>query len=111
MGFDVRILLTGGCAAPALNALLAALWPHAAMHLAAQSHVDCSINGPAVFVQTSVVGTYSILTATRQYWQGLNRQDRAEPGIKWPITERDAIISQNDLQASLFSQAKGWFYA
>jgi dTDP-glucose 4,6-dehydratase len=47
------------------------------MHLAAESHVDRSIDGPAAFVETNVVGTYTLLEAARQYWQGLG-EARAE---------------------------------
>jgi len=43
------------------------------MHLAAESHVDRSIDGPAAFVQTNIVGTYTMLEAARQYWQELDR--------------------------------------
>ncbi|MCP1212470.1 dTDP-glucose 4,6-dehydratase [Acetobacter okinawensis] len=56
---------------PALNALFATFRPDAVMHLAAESHVDRSIDGPDVFVQTNVVGTYSMLEAARRYWQTL----------------------------------------
>ena len=45
--------------------------PDAVMHLAAESHVDRSIDGPAAFVQTNIVGTYTLLEAARQYWKGL----------------------------------------
>ena len=45
--------------------------PDAVMHLAAESHVDRSIDGPADFVQTNMVGTYTLLEAARAYWQGL----------------------------------------
>ncbi len=45
--------------------------PDAVMHLAAESHVDRSIDGPAAFVQTNVVGTYTLLEAARRYWSGL----------------------------------------
>jgi len=48
------------------------LKPDAIMHLAAESHVDRSITGPADFVQTNVVGTYSLLEAARQYWNTLS---------------------------------------
>lgn len=48
--------------------------PDAVMHLAAESHVDRSIDGPGVFVQTNVVGTYALLEAARKYWQGLPRE-------------------------------------
>jgi dTDP-glucose 4,6-dehydratase len=42
--------------------------PDAVMHLAAESHVDRSIDGPAEFIETNIVGTYQLLEATRQYW-------------------------------------------
>ena len=42
--------------------------PNFIMHLAAESHVDRSIDGPAVFVGTNIVGTYTLLEATRIYW-------------------------------------------
>ena len=45
--------------------------PDAVMHLAAESHVDRSITGPAEFIQTNIVGTYTLLEATRAYWDGL----------------------------------------
>ena len=41
------------------------------MHLAAESHVDRSIDGPAAFVETNVVGTFRLLNATLDYWRGL----------------------------------------
>lgn len=46
--------------------------PDAIMHLAAESHVDRSIDGPAVFIETNVVGTYTLLEVARSYWQSLN---------------------------------------
>ena len=45
--------------------------PDAVMHLAAESHVDRSIDGPAEFIETNIVGTYTLLEATRQYWNKL----------------------------------------
>jgi dTDP-glucose 4,6-dehydratase len=55
----------------AVSAALAQFQPDAIMHLAAESHVDRSIDGPAAFIQTNIVGTYSLLEATRAYWSGL----------------------------------------
>lgn len=46
--------------------------PDAVIHLAAESHVDRSIDGPAAFVDTNVVGTYTLLETARGYWQGLS---------------------------------------
>jgi dTDP-glucose 4,6-dehydratase len=45
--------------------------PDAVMHLAAESHVDRSISGPAEFIQTNIVGTYTLLEAAREYWNSL----------------------------------------
>lgn len=45
--------------------------PDAVMHLAAESHVDRSIDGPATFIETNIVGTYNMLEAARSYWAGL----------------------------------------
>ncbi len=46
--------------------------PDAVMHLAAESHVDRSIDGPAEFIQTNIVGTYTLLEVARAYWNGLD---------------------------------------
>jgi dTDP-glucose 4,6-dehydratase len=48
--------------------------PDAVMHLAAESHVDRSISGPAAFIQTNIVGTYTLLEAARNYWAGLGAE-------------------------------------
>ncbi|MEN0104980.1 MAG: dTDP-glucose 4,6-dehydratase [Pseudomonas sp.] len=56
---------------PQVRALLDDFQPEAIMHLAAESHVDRSIDGPSAFIQTNIVGTYALLEATRGYWQGL----------------------------------------
>jgi dTDP-glucose 4,6-dehydratase len=45
--------------------------PDIVMHLAAESHVDRSIDGPAAFIETNIVGTYTLLEAARAYWNGL----------------------------------------
>lgn len=50
--------------------------PNAIMHLAAESHVDRSIDGPAVFIQTNIVGTYNVLQAMREYWTTLKDTER-----------------------------------
>ena len=51
--------------------------PDAVMHLAAESHVDRSIDGPAAFIETNIVGTYTLLEVTRQYWQKLEGNKKA----------------------------------
>jgi len=51
--------------------------PDAVMHLAAESHVDRSITGPADFIETNIVGTYMLLEAARAYWNGLDEIRKA----------------------------------
>ncbi|EGR0084681.1 dTDP-glucose 4,6-dehydratase [Vibrio vulnificus] len=51
--------------------------PDAVMHLAAESHVDRSIDGPAAFIETNIVGTYTLLEAARSYWNSLPCERKA----------------------------------
>ncbi|WP_339469303.1 dTDP-glucose 4,6-dehydratase [Pseudomonas capeferrum] len=59
-----------------VNAVLERFQPGAIMHLAAESHVDRSIDGPAAFIQTNIVGTYALLEATRAWWSQLPAEQR-----------------------------------
>jgi dTDP-glucose 4,6-dehydratase len=63
--------------AAAMRAVFAQHRPDAVMHLAAESHVDRSIDGPGDFIHTNVVGTFTLLEAARAYWSGLGEQARA----------------------------------
>lgn len=65
------------CSAASMAELFDKHQPDAVMHLAAESHVDRSIDGPAAFVETNIVGTYILLEAARNYWRNLpdNRKD------------------------------------
>ncbi len=51
--------------------------PDMVMHLAAESHVDRSIDGPAAFIETNVMGTYHLLEAARQYWSSLEEANQS----------------------------------
>ena len=64
------------CDAPAMQQLFERHQPDIVMHLAAESHVDRSIDGPAEFIQTNVVGTAVLLEAARSYWNGLEGERR-----------------------------------
>lgn len=68
-----KVNITDG---PALVELFSTFRPDAVMHLAAESHVDRSIDGPGVFIQTNVVGTYTLLEAARSYWSTLTPEAR-----------------------------------
>lgn len=62
---------------PELARVFAAHQPDRVMHLAAESHVDRSISGPAAFIETNIVGTYCLLEVVRQYLLGLDAQRKA----------------------------------
>jgi dTDP-glucose 4,6-dehydratase len=61
----------------ALRAAFEAHRPRAVLHLAAESHVDRSIDGPDAFIETNVVGTFRLLQAARRHWQALDGDARA----------------------------------
>ncbi|WP_108813446.1 dTDP-glucose 4,6-dehydratase [Loktanella sp. Alg231-35] len=63
------------CDRAAMDRILATHQPDAIMHLAAESHVDRSIDGPGAFIQTNVTGTYTLLEAARQYWDTQGKPD------------------------------------
>jgi dTDP-glucose 4,6-dehydratase len=60
------------CDAAAVEQAVYAFQPDVVMHLAAESHVDRSIDGPAEFIQTNIVGTYTLLEVMRKYWMQLS---------------------------------------
>ena len=65
------------CNGPALRQLFDQYQPQYVMNLAAESHVDRSIDGPAEFIQTNVVGTFTLLQEALRYWRGLDRAAQA----------------------------------
>src|SRR5262252_7779856 len=60
------------CDAAEMRRIFQRYQPDAVMHLAAESHVDRSIDGPAAFIQTNIVGTSIVLQAALEYWRGLD---------------------------------------
>jgi len=78
------------CDAAAIREVLKKHHPDAIIHMAAESHVDRSIDGPAEFIQTNIVGTYTLLDAALAYWRAL---PDSPPGLKpfadIPVPVRD----------------------
>ena len=66
------------CDAEALTQAFLTFQPNLIMHLAAESHVDRSIDGPAEFITTNIVGTYTLLEVARKYWTQLNEQEKQQ---------------------------------
>jgi dTDP-glucose 4,6-dehydratase len=81
------------CDNGAMEDLFVAEQPDVVMHLAAESHVDRSIDGPSDFIDTNIIGTYTLLEAARTYWAAL------------PATRQDAFrfhhISTDEVYGSL----------
>jgi dTDP-glucose 4,6-dehydratase len=64
--------------APRMKDVLASFQPDVVMHLAAESHVDRSIDGPAAFIQTNIIGTYTLLETALAYWRGLPKNAQGD---------------------------------
>ena len=65
------------CHGDAVHGVFSRYRPDAVIHLAAETHVDRSIDSPGPFVETNVVGTYTLLEAARAHWNGLDSAARA----------------------------------
>jgi dTDP-glucose 4,6-dehydratase len=78
------------CDGEALRRVFAEHRPDAVMHLAAESHVDRSIDGPGEFIQTNVVGTFRLLEAARGYWSSLPAEARA--GFRFHHISTDEVF-------------------
>jgi dTDP-glucose 4,6-dehydratase len=75
---------------PALRALFEAHQPHAVMNLAAESHVDRSIEGPDAFIQTNVVGTFTLLQEALRFWRG--REHAAQQSFRFHHISTDEVF-------------------
>jgi dTDP-glucose 4,6-dehydratase len=76
--------------------------PDAVMHLAAESHVDRSIEGPAEFIHTNVLGTFNMLECARQYWQGL--PDDAKAAFRFHHISTDEVYGDLEGTDDLFTE-------
>ncbi|KQT54152.1 dTDP-glucose 4,6-dehydratase [Aureimonas sp. Leaf454] len=87
---------------PFVSALLAEEQPDAIMHLAAESHVDRSIDGPGDFIRTNIVGTYELLEAARAYWMGLDEAGKAS--FRFHHVSTDEVFGDLPLDFGLFTE-------
>lgn len=76
--------------------------PDAVMHLAAESHVDRSIDGPAAFMETNIIGTYTLLEAARQYWAGL--PEAAQQAFRFHHISTDEVYGDLEGPEDLFTE-------
>ena len=80
--------------------------PDAVMHLAAESHVDRSIDGPAEFITTNIVGTYTLLEVARKYWLQLNEEKRAS--FKFHHISTDEVYGDLEGTTDLFTETTSY---
>ena len=66
------------CDVKALERIFKQYQPDAVMHLAAESHVDRSIDAPSAFIETNIVGTYNLLNVSKQYWECLDAERKSQ---------------------------------
>jgi dTDP-glucose 4,6-dehydratase len=96
------------CDAAALSAVFAKYQPDAVMHLAAESHVDRSIDGPGEFIQTNIIGTFNLLQASLGYWKSLPSQVSALKSQPSQETFRFLHVSTDEVYGSLAADAPGF---
>ena len=94
------------CDTDRITAAIDAFQPHAIMHLAAESHVDRSIDGPAAFIQTNIVGTYTLLEAARKYWMGLDAE--AQQNFRFHHISTDEVYGDLEGTTDLFTETTSY---
>jgi dTDP-glucose 4,6-dehydratase len=97
------------CDPIALNALFDKYKPDSVMHLAAESHVDRSIDSPSAFIQTNIVGTYTLLEASRQYWNKLPIEQKGTDDLFHETTPYAPSSPYSASKASSDHLVRAWF--
>ncbi|WP_315569232.1 dTDP-glucose 4,6-dehydratase, partial [Haemophilus parahaemolyticus] len=92
------------CDAKALARVFEQYQPDAVMHLAAESHVDRSIDGSAAFIETNIVGTYTLLETARVYWNGLSDEKKA--AFRFHHISTDEVYGDLEGTDDLFTEKK-----
>ena len=94
------------CDRAALAKIFAAHQPTCIMHLAAESHVDRSIDSPGEFMQTNIIGTYSLLEQAREYYQSLNINSKSQ--FRFHHISTDEVYGDLDGTDSLFTETTSY---
>lgn len=90
------------CDHVSLTRLFLEFQPDIVMHLAAESHVDRSIDGPAEFINTNIVGTYTLLEVARKYWQNLSTIKKSR--FKFHHISTDEVYGDLEGTTDLFTE-------
>lgn len=91
------------CDAESLKQTFTSFKPNLVMHLAAESHVDRSIDGPAEFINTNIVGTYNLLETARHYWQNLGEAEKSQ--FKFHHISTDEVYGDLEGTTDLFTES------
>lgn len=94
------------CDGEQITAAIEAFQPNAIMHLAAESHVDRSIDGPAAFIQTNIVGTYTLLEAARKYWMTLDSDTKQN--FRFHHISTDEVYGDLEGTTDLFTETTSY---
>ena len=87
-----------------LKSLFAEHQPRAVVNFAAESHVDRSIHGPAEFIQTNIVGTFTLLEAARAFWNGLD--DQGKKSFRFLHVSTDEVYGSLAVTDPAFTESK-----
>ena len=94
------------CDQVALEKIFEQFKPDVVMHLAAESHVDRSIDGPAEFITTNIVGTYTLLEVARKYWLQLNEEKK--DSFKFHHISTDEVYGDLEGTTDLFTETTSY---
>ncbi|MES2001542.1 MAG: dTDP-glucose 4,6-dehydratase [Pseudomonadota bacterium] len=94
------------CDQAAIAAILSAERPDAIMNLAAETHVDRSIDGPSDFLEANVVGTFRLLNAALEYWHGLDGADRSQ--FRFHQVSTDEVFGDLPFDGGKFSETTAY---
>lgn len=94
------------CDSAAINQLFELHQPDAVMHLAAESHVDRSIDGPSEFIQTNIIGTYTLLEAARHYWNQLPFEKKS--AFRFHHISTDEVYGDLESTTDLFTETTSY---
>ncbi|MCA2017554.1 dTDP-glucose 4,6-dehydratase [Vibrio tritonius] len=94
------------CDRAAMERIFTQYHPDAVMHLAAESHVDRSIDGPAAFIETNIVGTYTLLEATREYWNTL--EEPSKSAFRFHHISTDEVYGDLGKESGLFTESTAY---
>jgi dTDP-glucose 4,6-dehydratase len=99
---NYRFHMTDICDQSVIARILSDERPDGIMHLAAESHVDRSIDGPGEFVETNVVGTFRLLNAALGYWSQLDERARAH--FRFHHISTDEVFGELPLDGGVFTE-------